>query len=75
MLDKVAKVLDLHYFHTTPENYESIKSSDLLPEIDPRFICQNIDNKHLEFANNSSFVKGCVQINLTQGTDPFNKNT
>jgi hypothetical protein len=56
--------LQFDYFHTENDPYRVMHLSDDLPKTDSRFIFSSLPNKKLEFANNASFVRGCIKISI-----------
>ena len=70
ILENITKQLDLSFYHTNPENYDSILPSNTLPESDLRFNTGLVEPGTLEFAKNSTFVKGCVKVDLKMPIDP-----
>ncbi len=63
ILERLGKCLRVEYFHTNPNQYESILSADNIAAEDADFnkLLYETD-RPLDFARNSSFVKGCIKL-------------
>ena len=63
VLERLGKCLDVEYFHTNPSQYENITCADDIVVEDTDFdkLLYQTD-KPLDFARNSSFVKGCIKL-------------
>lgn len=58
--------VEFDYYHLTPEQYPHLKSSELMPIEDNRFMYNKGNG---EFSNHSSFVVACIKISKKSSTD------
>lgn len=61
-LHEITQLVKFDFYHSDTRNYSKIKDNKLIPKTDKTFLDISYKHNNGEFPQNSTFLKGCVQI-------------